>query len=85
MWTRTIEKVKSQHWKEFLDKAGEGHLWKAASYMKPRESYGCIPPLKDGTNEVVDNACKAKMFMDSFFPKMAAPEAMEDPEPNEEI
>jgi ribonuclease HI len=84
-WTRTIEKVKLQHWKEFLDKAGEGHLWKAASYMKPRESYGCIPPLKDGTNEVVDNACKAKLFMDAFFPKMAAPEAREDPEPNEEI
>jgi hypothetical protein len=25
------------------------------------------------------------MFMDAFFPKMAAPEAMEDPEPNEVI
>lgn len=30
-WTRAIEKAKSHHWKEFLDKAGEGHLWKAAS------------------------------------------------------
>ncbi|EED12026.1 endonuclease/reverse transcriptase, putative [Talaromyces stipitatus ATCC 10500] len=78
-----VEKVKSQHWKEFLDKAR--HLWKAASYMKPRESYGSIPPLKDGTNEVVDNECKAKMFMEAFFPKMAAPGAMENPEPNEEI
>jgi ribonuclease HI len=53
--------------------------------MKPRESYGCIPPLKDGTDEIVDNECKAKVFMDTFFPRMAAPEATENPPPKEEI
>ena len=85
IWTRTIEKAKSNHWKEFLDKAGEGHLWKAVLYIKPRETYGCIPLLNDGTDEVVDNECKAKIFMDAFFPKMVGPETTEHPEPNEEI
>jgi hypothetical protein len=37
-WTRTIEKVQASHWKQFLDEAGEGKLWKAATYMKPREA-----------------------------------------------
>lgn len=36
-WTRAIEKAKASHWKQFLDEAGEGKLWKAATYMKPRE------------------------------------------------
>ncbi|KAJ5171185.1 reverse transcriptase [Penicillium coprophilum] len=31
-------KAKSSHWKQFLDEAGEGKLWKAATYMKPRET-----------------------------------------------
>jgi hypothetical protein len=35
-WTRTIEKAKAAHWKEFLDSAGEGHLWKAISYTCAR-------------------------------------------------
>lgn len=45
-WTRAIKKVKGTHWKDFLDSAGEGHLWKAASYIRPWEAYGNIPPLK---------------------------------------
>jgi hypothetical protein len=53
--------------------------------MKPRESYGCIPPLKNGTDEVVDNQCKAKVFMDTFFPKMATLETIENTPPKEEI
>lgn len=53
--------------------------------MKPRESFSCILPLKDGINKVVDNKCKAKLFMDTFFPKMATPETIENPPPKEEI
>ncbi|KAJ5675489.1 reverse transcriptase [Penicillium macrosclerotiorum] len=44
-WTRTIEKATASHWRQFLDEAGEGKLWKAATYMKPRETWGCIPAL----------------------------------------
>ncbi|KAG2001218.1 hypothetical protein GB937_010390 [Aspergillus fischeri] len=84
-WTRAIEKAKATHWKEFLDRAGEGHLWRAASYMRPRESYGNIPPLKRETEEIVDNPGKAKLFMETFFPKMAAPENEADMEQREEI
>ena len=69
-WTRTIEKAKISHWKQFLDEAGEGKLWKAATYMKPRDSWGCIPPLKVGDGELVNNAEKAQALMDSFFPSM---------------
>ena len=44
-WTRTIEKAKALHWKQFLDEAGEGKLWKAATYMKPRDTWDCVPVL----------------------------------------
>jgi hypothetical protein len=45
-WTQTIEKAKTSHWRQFLDEAGEGKLWKSATYMRPRDSWGCIPALK---------------------------------------
>ena len=48
VWTRTIEKYKTSHWKQFLDEAGEGKLWKAATYIRPRDSWGCIPAHKVG-------------------------------------
>ena len=70
-WTRTVEKVKATHWKEFLDKAQEGHLWKAATYMRPRDHYTNIPALKVGSEEVTENQDKAKAFLEAFFPKMA--------------
>jgi endonuclease/exonuclease/phosphatase (EEP) superfamily protein YafD len=50
-WTRTIEKAKSSHWRLFLDEAGEGKLWKAARYMKPRETWDCVPTLRVGSEE----------------------------------
>jgi hypothetical protein len=81
-WTRTIEKAKNSHWKQFLDEAGEGKLWKAATYMKPRDSWGCIPALKGDDREVTDNQEKAQAFMDSFFPPTAPAEeesSMETP------
>jgi len=40
--------------------------------MKPRDSWGCIPALKVGDVELVDNVEKAQAFMDSFFPSMAS-------------
>jgi ribonuclease HI len=72
-WTRTIEKVKASHWKQFLDEAGEGKLWKAATYMKPREAWGCVPALRVGTNEVTENEEKAQAFLSAFFPQMDEP------------
>jgi ribonuclease HI len=73
-WTRTIEKVKKSHWKQFLDGAGEGMLWKAATYMKPREAWGCVPTLHVDSKELVENEDKATAFMDSFFPEMDEPD-----------
>ena len=70
-WTQTVEKVKATHWKEFLDKAQEGHLWKMATYMRPQDPYTNIPALKAGSEEVTKNQDKAKAFLEAFFPKMA--------------
>jgi hypothetical protein len=33
------------------------------AYMKPRDSWGCLPALKVGDKELVDNAEKAQEFM----------------------
>ena len=73
LWTRTIEKVKASHWKQFLDEAGEGKLWNAATYMKPREAWGCVPALHVGTNELIENEDKAQAFLGTFFPQMDEP------------
>ncbi|OQE00248.1 hypothetical protein PENVUL_c055G06446 [Penicillium vulpinum] len=73
LWTRTIEKVKASHWKQFLDEAGEGKLWNAATYMKPQEAWGCVPALHVGTNELIENEDKAQAFLDAFFPQMDEP------------
>lgn len=45
--------------------------------MKPRESWGSIPSLTVGSNELTSNEDKAQAFMDTFFPTMA--EAQEQP------
>eukprot|EP00136_Aspergillus_niger_P005212 XP_001395701.2 reverse transcriptase [Aspergillus niger CBS 513.88] len=84
-WTRAIEKAKGRHWKEFLDKAGEGHLWKAATYTRPRDTYMSIPTLRVGTEEVTDNQGKAEAFLQAFFPMMAEPEPEELVNPAEEL
>jgi hypothetical protein len=73
-WTRTIEKAKASHWRRFLDEAGEGKLWKAATYMKPRESWGCVPILQTGAEEHTKNEDKARVFLNAFFPAMNAPD-----------
>jgi hypothetical protein len=72
-WTRTIEKAKAAHWKEFLDQAGKGHLWKAASYITLSSSYANIPSLTVGNKEVSDNHAKARTFLHTFFPEMVKP------------
>jgi ribonuclease HI len=72
-WTRTIEKAKRSHWKHFLDGAREGTLWKAATYMKPREAWGCVPALRVDSDILVENEDKARAFLDTFFPKMDQP------------
>ncbi|KAJ5240343.1 reverse transcriptase [Penicillium citrinum] len=76
-WTRTIEKAKATHWRRFLDEAGEGKLWKAATYMKPREAWGCVPALRVGSEELIENKDKAQAFLEAFFPAMNTP----DPSP----
>ncbi|CEJ55656.1 hypothetical protein PMG11_01904 [Penicillium brasilianum] len=73
-WTRTIEKAKVSHWRQFLDEAGKGKLWKAATYMKYREIWGCTPTLRAGSEEIIQNEDKAKAFLDAFFPAMNTPE-----------
>lgn len=72
-WTRTIEKAKTSHWRRFLDEAGEGKLWKAATYIKPREAWGRMPTLRVGANEHIENEDKAQAFLDAFFPEMGEP------------
>jgi hypothetical protein len=78
-WTRAIEKTKTTHWKEFLDSAREGHLWKAASFMA-RGNHMAVsrfPSLKRETED--------KLFMETFFPEMAPPENNGDIEQKKEI
>lgn len=84
-WTRAIEKAKTSHWREFLDKAGEGHMWKAATYMRPRDAYTSIPAINVDTEEVTDNQRKAETFLDPFFTKMAEPDAEIESKPTEEL
>lgn len=78
-------KSRTSHWREFLDKAGEGHLWEAATYMRPRDAYTSIPAIKVGTEEVTDNQRKAETFLDSFFPKMAEPDVENRKQPHRRI
>ncbi|KAI2812362.1 hypothetical protein CBS115989_10532 [Aspergillus niger] len=70
-WTRAIEKAKTAHWKQFLDRTGERRLWKAATYMRPRESWSSVPALKVDNRSVTGNQEKAEAFMNTFFPMMA--------------
>lgn len=74
LWTRTIEKAKAAHWKQFLDEAGEGKLWKAATYMKPQEAWGCVPALHVDSEELIENEEKAQAFLGAFFPQMNEPD-----------
>jgi hypothetical protein len=39
--------------------------------MCPQELYGNIPTLKIATEEVLDNEDKAKLLLNTFFPKTA--------------
>lgn len=72
---RTIRKANAVYWKEYLDKAGEGHLWKVVICIRPRDDYATIPALIISSKKVVDNEVQAKAFLDSFFLKMADADA----------
>lgn len=72
-WTRTIEKAKASHWREFLDKASTRTVWKATPYLKRQDKYARIPALKVGDNEYVDNAGKAQALLECFFPTTVQP------------
>jgi hypothetical protein len=41
--------------------------------MKPRETLGCVPALRAGTNELTKNKDKVQAFLDAFFPSMDEP------------
>lgn len=84
-WTRTIEKAKASHWRQFLDEAGEGKLWKAATYIKPRETWGCIPALRVGSKELTQNEDKAGAFLDAFFPATNTPDPDTPASPHPEL
>ncbi|KAJ5642550.1 reverse transcriptase [Penicillium lividum] len=84
-WTRTIEKAKASHWRQFLDEAGQGKLWKAATYMKPRETWGCTPALKVGSQELTQNEEKAGAFLKAFFPAMNTPDPSLPASPQPEL
>jgi hypothetical protein len=58
-WIWKIKQIKALYWKDFLDTASSGGLWKAAVYMELRDSYANIPPLKTSDREAVDNEDKA--------------------------
>ena len=72
-WTRTIEKAKASHWREFLDQASSRTVWKATPYLERTNNYACIPALKVGDNEYADNAGKAQALLASFFPTTVPP------------
>ena len=72
-WTRTIEKAKASHWREFLDQASSRTVWKTTPYLERQDSYASIPALKAGDNEYVDNAEKAEAFLECFFPTTTQP------------
>lgn len=60
------------HWRQCLDEAGEGKLWKAAIYMRPRDSWGCAcPQSRRSIGDRQPREGKAQAFVDSFFPVMA--------------
>lgn len=54
------------HWKQFLDEAGEGKLWKVATYMKSQEAWGCTPAMHVGANELTENKEKVQAFLETF-------------------
>src|SRR5579875_1994814 len=64
-WAKAIERAKSQHWKDFLDRAAEGNLlWKAAKYAEPGTEYANIPPLRAGEQQATESEDKAKLLME---------------------
>ncbi|GFF97067.1 hypothetical protein IFM47457_11206 [Aspergillus lentulus] len=46
---------------------------KATTYIKPQETWGSVPSLQVSYNKLVDNEDKARVFLDTFFPKMDEP------------
>jgi ribonuclease HI len=72
-WTRTVEKVKAAHWKDFLDQANSRTVWHATPYLERQDDYANIPPLKVGDHEFTDNQDKARVLMETFFPSTEPP------------
>lgn len=62
-----VRDKKRQHWQCFLEEPD--NIWKAARYLRPREStFGNIPILVDNQVEVEDNKDKAEVLLRTFFP-----------------
>jgi hypothetical protein len=51
----------------------------AATYMKPKASWGCVPALQAGPTQLIDNEDKSRTSLESFFPELNPP----DPYPSE--
>ena len=74
-WTRTIEKLKAAHWKDFLDQANSHTVWKTTPYLERQDNYANIPPLQNGDREATDNEDKARVLLETFFPATEPPPA----------
>lgn len=83
-WTRSIEKAKATHWKEFLNQASSQTVWKTTPYLNRQDAYTGVPPLQVSNREITDNHEKAEVLMRTFFPTMEQP-ATENIVPLEEI
>ncbi|KAJ5135375.1 uncharacterized protein N7515_004653 [Penicillium bovifimosum] len=83
--TAAFQDMRQKRRAQFLDEAGEGKLWKAATYMKPRETWGCTPTLRAGSEEITQNEDKAKAFLDAFCPIMHTPEPGPSISPHPEL
>ena len=78
-WTRAIEDAKNSHWKEFLDQAGKGNLWKAAKYTYHNDQYAPISPLTAEGRTATTSEDKAQMLLETFFPTPTEPVSSMEP------
>ncbi|KAJ6103651.1 reverse transcriptase [Penicillium sp. IBT 16267x] len=53
--------------------------------LKPRETWGCTPALKVGSEELTQNEDKAKAFLEAFFPAMNTPDPSPPTSPQPEL
>jgi hypothetical protein len=76
-----MRKQKRQHWKNFLEDAG--NIWKATKYLSPlnrSSAFGEITSLQEGGRAVEADSDKASVLLRTFFPPL--PQERADLPPN---